>query len=188
MSSVKCSRVPPKNKSSKDTLLPIHFCCSGIFQSRYFSSFVLNVFWKVRLLWQHLNLSWWSCCFKTKQKDRYRNNESGQQRKIATATCIDRFSSQLNNYHTWQLWHRLFCNCHKNYKSKLLDKVNFFKEIQPICAFCNFSWVPAFFELVFQLLISAQTRSLMGVWQPSGLDYWSLLTAAYPQQHLSELN
>ena len=45
--------------------------------------------------------------------------------------------------------------------------------------FCIVSSLPAFLRLVFQPLISVQTSFLIGVWQPSGFDYWSLLTAAH---------
>ena len=46
--------------------------------------------------------------------------------------------------------------------------------------FSIFSSLPAFFRLVFQPFMSAQTIFLIGAWKPSGLDYSSLLTAAYP--------
>ena len=47
--------------------------------------------------------------------------------------------------------------------------------------FLYLSWLPAFLLLVFQPLMSAQTGFMIGAWQPSGLDYWSLI------QHTKDL-
>ena len=45
----------------------------------------------------------------------------------------------------------------------------------------------AFLPLVFQPLMSAQARFLIGAWQPSGLDNLSLIQLL-PIQHLEDLS
>ena len=40
-----------------------------------------------------------------------------------------------------------------------------------IIYFLHLSFLPTFLQLVFQLLISAQTGFSIGAWKPSGLDY-----------------
>ena len=47
-------------------------------------------------------------------------------------------------------------------------------------SFCIFSLVPTIFGLVFQLLSSMQGSFLIGDFRPSGLNYRSLVIAAYP--------
>ena len=41
--------------------------------------------------------------------------------------------------------------------------------------FLHIFLLPAFLQLVFQPLLSAQTGFLIAAWEPSGLDYWSLI-------------
>ena len=49
-----------------------------------------------------------------------------------------------------------------------------------------FSGLPAFPMLVLQLHFHADWLPMIGAWQPSGLDYWSLPTAAYPKHGRSK--
>ena len=46
--------------------------------------------------------------------------------------------------------------------------------------FSSSPYYPAFFRLDFQSLISVKTSFLIGALKPSGLNFWSLITAAYP--------
>ena len=55
-----------------------------------------------------------------------------------------------------------------------------------ICLFLFISLLPAFLQLVLQLHFRAGQLPMIGARQPSELDYWSLLTAAYPTQGRSK--
>ena len=48
--------------------------------------------------------------------------------------------------------------------------------------------LPAFLQLTLQLHFLANLLPMIGAGQPSGLDYWSLPTAAYPRRERSKHN
>ena len=70
--------------------------------------------------------------------------------------------------HTAALWY-IFSRC--------VLRIYYDEEVFLLCfppgllVFLHLSFLTTFLQLVFQALISAQTGSLLGTWQPSGFNY-----------------